>query len=106
MPLSRVRRGEVMPLMCDECKCSNWYCDTCGESNHHDCDCTCCGCECQKENSDNSDNSEADSVALILDKETALLLADSLRIAINNYDFDGDYETSEKVEKILKQVQP
>jgi hypothetical protein len=33
-------------------------------------------------------------------------LADSLRIAINNYDFDGDYETSEKVEKILKQVQP
>lgn len=37
-----------MPLMCEECKCSNWLCQTCGESNHHDCDCSCCGCECQK----------------------------------------------------------
>lgn len=95
-----------MPLMCEECKCSNWLCHECGESNKHDCECTCCGCECQNGDSDNSDNSEADSVALILNKETALLLADSLRIAISNYDFDGDYETSEKVEEILKQVQP
>lgn len=36
-----------MPMMCEECKCSNWYCAECGESSHHDCDCSCCGCKCQ-----------------------------------------------------------
>ena len=36
-----------MPIMCDECKCSNWICNTCGESNHNDCGCPCCGCKCQ-----------------------------------------------------------
>jgi hypothetical protein len=97
-----------MPLMCEECKCSNWYCSTCGESNHHDCDCSCCGCECQKENSDNSDNSETEALEgfyLLVDKESAKLLIGSLCIAINNYDFDGDYETSEKVEKILNTIE-
>lgn len=91
-----------MPLMCEECKCSNWFCSTCGESNHHDCDCPCCGCPCQKDNSDNSDNSEAETGAfLFLTEERIKLLGEALRIAINNYDFDGDYESSEKVEEIL-----
>jgi len=36
-----------MPIMCEECKCSNWSCDECGESNHNDCGCPCCGCKCQ-----------------------------------------------------------
>lgn len=40
-----------MPIMCEECKCSNWICSDCGDSNHHDCDCTCCGCECQRQDS-------------------------------------------------------
>ena len=40
-----------MPIMCEECKCSNWICSECGDSNHHDCDCTCCGCECQRQDS-------------------------------------------------------
>lgn len=91
-----------MPIMCEECKCSNWNCPTCGESNHHDCDCDCCGCPCQKGNSDNSDNSEAESGAfLFLTEEKIKLLGEALRIAINNFDFDGDYESSKKVEEIL-----
>lgn len=97
-----------MPLMCEECKCSNWLCPDCGESSKNDCDCSCCGCECQKENSDNSDNSETEALEgfyLLVDKESAKLLINSLRIAINNYDFDGDYETSEKVEKILNTIE-
>jgi len=36
-----------MPIMCEECKCSNWSCNECGESNHNDCGCPCCGCKCQ-----------------------------------------------------------
>lgn len=97
-----------MPLMCDECKCSNWFCPECGESNHHDCDCSCCGCECQTDDSDNSDNSDTEAPEgfyLFVDKESARLLINSLRIAINNYDFDGDYETSEKVETILRKIE-
>ena len=40
-----------MPMMCEECKCSNWYCANCGDSTHHDCDCSCCGCACQRQDS-------------------------------------------------------
>jgi hypothetical protein len=59
-----------MPIMCEECKCSNWICPTCGESNANDCDCSCCGCDCQKPDSGQGDSDagfkilSAESVAL------------------------------------------
>lgn len=39
-----------MPVMCDDCKCSNWLCKSCGEYGN-DCDCECCKCPCQRQDS-------------------------------------------------------
>ena len=36
-----------MPVMCDDCKCSNWLCKSCGEYSN-DCGCECCKCDCQR----------------------------------------------------------
>lgn len=43
-----------MPVMCDDCKCSNWLCKSCGEYGN-DCDCNCCKCECQRQDSTSLD---------------------------------------------------
>lgn len=39
-----------MPVMCDDCKCSNWLCKSCGEYSN-DCGCECCKCPCQRQDS-------------------------------------------------------
>lgn len=39
-----------MPVMCDDCKCSNWLCQKCGEYSN-DCGCECCLCPCQRQDS-------------------------------------------------------
>ena len=43
-----------MPVMCDDCKCSNWLCKSCGEYGN-DCDCDCCKCPCQRQDSTSLD---------------------------------------------------
>ena len=43
-----------MPVMCDDCKCSNWLCKECGEYSN-DCGCECCKCTCQRQDSTSLD---------------------------------------------------
>jgi len=43
-----------MPIMCEECKCSNWSCLKCGEYSN-DCGCECCLCPCQRQDSTSLD---------------------------------------------------
>lgn len=62
-----------MPLMCEECKCSNWLCQTCGESNHHDCDCECCGCDCQKQVSGDGGSGDGDKGFRIISAESVAI---------------------------------